>query len=74
MCKCRELRERVAWLEQVLSEADWKLRYTDGMLGAGLDSPLRRTQLRVAHDLANGLRGLEPYPYPAPGGAGSGED
>ena len=66
MCKCRQLRERVVWLEKVISDASWKLRHRDGTMGDGRDSPHRRTQLIVAHDLSNGLAGLEPYNYAAP--------
>lgn len=61
MCKCRALRERVAWLEKVINDAEWKLRYED--VFAEDAERHRSTQLVVAHDLANGRAGLPPHDY-----------
>lgn len=58
MCRCKTLRERVAFLEAALGEAEWDLRYRAVIDGHDRDGPHRRVQLVVAGDLARARLGM----------------
>lgn len=58
MCRCKTLRERVAFLEAALGEAEWDLRYQAVIGDHDRDSPDRRIQLVVAGDLARARLGM----------------
>jgi hypothetical protein len=58
VCRCKALRERVAFLEAALGEAEWDLRYQAVINGHDRDTPDRRIQLVVAADLARARLGL----------------
>lgn len=58
MCRCRELHERVQFLEEALSEAEWDLRYRSMIEGTDRNDPNRRIQLHVAYDLARARLGM----------------
>ena len=58
MCRCRELRERVVFLEEALSEAEWDLRYRSMLEQNPPNTRDRQIQLTVASDLARARCGF----------------